>query len=214
MLITRIIITTSLVGLAALSLGQNLVVNPDFSAGFSGFASDYEYAPAGNTAEGQFTVRSDPQNWNGEFAPTGDHTTGTGNMLIVNGATDGSPAAWRETLTVSLGATYNFGVWVSTAVAGGPADLIVKVNGTQLGASFTAPEETGTWVSLTRQWNSGASTSALIEIVDTNLNRFPNDFYIDDVSFGAVPEPISLAGLGLGIYVLCLKRRSRITRSM
>jgi hypothetical protein len=31
-------------------------------------------------------------------------------------------------------------------------------------------------------WNSGASTTADIALFDTNVNPFPNDFYIDDIA--------------------------------
>src|SRR5688572_29956803 len=79
--------------------------NADFEAGNVGFVSDYQFADA-NSAEGQFTVRSDPQNWNGEFVNFGDHTAGAGNMLVVNGATSGSPAIWRQTTSVQTNTAY------------------------------------------------------------------------------------------------------------
>ena len=168
-----------------------LVTNGDFEAGNTGFTSEYSFAPGSNTTEGEYTVRSDPQNWNTAFAATPDHTSGTGNVLVVNGATSGNPFLWQQSVTVSPSTPYTFSAWISTAVAGGPADLTVQVNGTQLGSSFTAPAATGTWDNWLETWNSGASTLADIRIFNTDLSTFPNDFYVDDISF-FVPEPSTL----------------------
>src|SRR5689334_8995773 len=79
------------------------LVNGDFSAGNTGFQTEYAFVIFNGT-EGEYTVRSDPQNWNHSFAPTPDHTTGAGQMLIVNGATSGSPSFWEQRTAVSPGA--------------------------------------------------------------------------------------------------------------
>lgn len=42
------------------NLNAGFVINGDFEDGFTGFTSQYTYAPGGNSTEGQFTVRSDP----------------------------------------------------------------------------------------------------------------------------------------------------------
>jgi hypothetical protein len=68
----------------------SLITNGDFEARNSGFTSQYTFAPGGNSTEGEYTVRADPQHWNGAFNATPDHTAGTGNMLVVNGATSGN----------------------------------------------------------------------------------------------------------------------------
>jgi PEP-CTERM motif len=182
------------------------LVNGDFSAGNSGFQTEYNFVIFNGT-EGEYTVRSDPQNWNHSFAPTPDHTTGNGPMLIVNGATSGNPSFWEQTTAVIPGAVYDFSAWVSSAVADGPAELLVEINGTVIGPSFQAPLVTGTWEPLSQFWNSGPSNSATIRLINSNLSVYPNDFYVDDISLVAVPEPstmVILAGLALVIF----KRRS------
>ncbi len=176
----------------------DLLINGDFEAGDIGFTSEYVSEPI-NTDERQYTVRADPQNWNGVFAATPDHTSGTGKMLVVNGATDGDYFLWQQSVSVSPATQYTFSAWVSTAVAGGPAVLSLAVNGTQLGSPFTAPADPGTWDNWSISWSSGGATEADIRIFNLNLSEYPNDFYVDDISFSAVPEPSSFALLALSL---------------
>lgn len=162
--------------------------NADFEVGNLGFASDYQFADF-NSAEGQFTVRSDPQNWNGEFVNFGDHTTGAGKMLVVNGSTAGSPAIWRQTIAVQKHTAYRFQAWTGTAVAGGPANLVLRIDGVQIGPSFVLPDGTSSWVRWEQSWTSSTNALATFEIINANTSRFPNDFYIDDLGLlEALPE--------------------------
>jgi hypothetical protein len=163
--------------------------NADFEAGNIGFSSDYQFANL-NGAEGEYTVRSDPQNWNGEFVNFGDHTTGVGKMLVVNGATAGDPAVWRQTVSLDPNTSLRFQSWVGTAVAGGPANLVLKINAVQVGASYVLPDATGTWALWEQSWTSSAGAAYTFEIVNLNSSRKPNDFYLDDVSL--VPGLIQL----------------------
>jgi len=163
--------------------------NADFEAGNTGFVSDYQFAND-NSDEGQFTVRSDPQNWNLEFVNFGDHTTGAGKMLVLNGATSGNPAIWRETVSLDANTPFRFRAWVGTAVAGGPANLFLKVDGDQIGTSFVLPNEPGAWVQWEQPWTSSASAIHTFEIINANTSRFPNDFYIDDIEL--IKSPLEM----------------------
>lgn len=201
------ILAPSLLLLLVPAAQANLLTNGDFESGNSGFTSDYFYAPGGNTTEGQYTVRTDPQNWNGAYYAMPDHTTGTGNLLVVNGATSGTPTVWTETIGVTPNTLCDFSGFVSTAVSGGPADLVVLVNGVQLGGSTTAPADPMTWLGFSRIFATGTATSAKVEIVDLNTNRYPNDFYLDDLSLNAVPEPAPFAAVGLSAVAMLRRRR-------
>jgi hypothetical protein len=188
------------------SIASASFVNGDFSAGNTGFQSQYVFATFNGT-EGEYTVRSDPQNWNNSFAPTADHTSGDGPMLIVNGATSGNPYFWQQTLAVLPAVEYEFTVWVASAVPNGPADLIVEINGAPIGSSFQAPLITGAWEPMSRTWNSGANNEATIRLINSNLSVYPNDFYVNDISFVTVPEPSTLTII-TGLALLMCKRRS------
>ncbi len=181
-LMKMIILGTLLVvvGAGPCPVRSQIFTNADFEAGNLGFASDYQFADA-NSAEGQFTVRSDPQNWNQEFANFGDHTTGTGKMLVVNGATATNPAVWRQTSAIASNTAYRFQAWVGTAVAGGPANLLLLVNGVPAGPSFVLPDAPGSWVLWEQPWTSSAGGNYTFEIINANTSRFPNDFYLDDI---------------------------------
>jgi hypothetical protein len=191
-------------------LSADLVLNGDFESGNTAFTSQYTFAPGSNTTQGEYTVRSDPQNWNIAFAATPDHTSGAGNMLVVNGATSGDLFLWRQSVSVTTSTSYDFSAWVSTAVSGGPAVLTVEVNGIQLGSSFTAPDDPGSWSNWTVDWNSSSATTADIRIFNSNLSTFPNDFYVDDISFAvAVPEPSAFALGCLAASALLCRRFKR-----
>jgi len=197
--------------LASCHVASASIVNGDFSGGNSGFLTEYTFVIFNGT-EGEYTVRSDPQNWNNSFAPTPDHTSSDGPMLIVNGATSGNPYFWQQSIAVLPGVDYEFSAWVSSAVADGPAELLVDINGTGIGPSFQAPLVTGAWEPLSRVWNSGASNSATIRLINSNLSVYPNDFYVDDISFVTVPEPSTLM-IFAGVAFLMFKKRSILDHS-
>ena len=67
-----------------LSQGVNLLTNGDFSAGNTGFTSQYTYSPGNLLHEGTYTVDNNPHNDSIYGASFGDHTTGKGLMLIAN----------------------------------------------------------------------------------------------------------------------------------
>ena len=80
------------------------VINGDFELGNVGFTSAYTFiapAPNGNTAAAQYTITTDAFPWNPNFADFGDHTTGSGQYMVVNGA--GAPeTVWQNAAPVAL----------------------------------------------------------------------------------------------------------------
>ena len=77
-------LNTTTYTVTAKSTGLNLVTNGNFSAGNSGFNSEYTYTLFNNT-EGQYFVGPNPQSWNPAVQPCPDHSGSSGNMLMVNG---------------------------------------------------------------------------------------------------------------------------------
>ena len=174
--------TTAYVVSSQIPLG-NLIVNGDFSAGNTGFTSGYAYTPPPNSSQGQYWVSTNAQPWNGGMAPCGDHTTGTGNMLLVNGATTANVSVWCETINVIPNTDYAFSTWLATLTASNPAQLQFSINGALLGPVFTASITNCIWQQFYSTWNSGANTTASICVVNQNTIASGNDFALDDISF-------------------------------
>lgn len=169
---------------------NNLVVNGDFSAGATGFTSDYIPGTGGAfgllSNEGQYAVDTDPNLTHMNFASYGDHTSGTGNMMVVNGSGIANTNVWCQTIAVTPNTDYNFSSWFSTCVSSSPAILQFAINGTQLGTPATAPFATGVWAPFNATWNSGTSTSATICITNQNIATSGNDFALDDIEFRGI----------------------------
>ena len=165
--------------------GTELVVNGDFSSGNTGFTSSYIYTPPPNTSEGQYWVATAPQvsSWNGGMTSNGDHTTGSGNLMIVNGAGTANSNVWCESISVNPNTNYLFSTWVSSLDVSNPALLQFSINGAALGNIFSAPSSVDTWSQFASSFNSGTNTTANICIVNQNTNTSGNDFALDDISF-------------------------------
>lgn len=162
----------------------SLVKNGSFSSGNTQFTSGYSYCTAANCLypEGYYSVGTNANYYHGNFVGR-DHTTGTGNFIIVNGTGVPNTIVWSQNITVKPSTSYNFAAWVMTLVASSPAKLQFQINGTTIGSVFDAPTATQTWQSFANTWTSGASTTATITILNQNTTLAGNDFGIDDISF-------------------------------
>lgn len=196
---------------------SSLVVNGDFSAGNSGFTSDYGFITNNNCyPETSYDIVINPNNCHNLWASFGDHTTGTGNMMAVNGATSSNLNIWSENVTVTPNTQYNFSAWVASSYPVSPAALDFSINGQQLGGDFTASTTTGLWQEFTGTWNSGASSAANLTIVDKNTDAYGNDFALDDIAMSeatATPEPAYFVVTGIGLAAMLMLRRRKAATS-
>lgn len=89
---------------------SNMIVNGDFEAGTTGLNTDYKPGLGGG---GSYFVTQNPNNNDPSsfYAPIGDHTTGTGNMLGVDRSYSGNDRMWYQNVDVKAGFTYDFSVW-------------------------------------------------------------------------------------------------------
>ena len=186
---------------------QSLIVNGNFSSGNTGFGSDYTYTSewgglGQDSVAGKYAINTQSSYVNGGHwgSDNGqvDHTSGTGNFMIVNGATNSNKRVWYQTVNVSANTTYLLSFWASNLsyTAYGiqaPAKLKVTINGTTVVDGYQLLHEgytSGfysygiyTWEYISAQWNSGSSTTATIAIYDLTTSPNSNDFGIDDISF-------------------------------
>ncbi|MEO8416431.1 MAG: PKD domain-containing protein, partial [Ginsengibacter sp.] len=165
--------------------GNNVINNGNFTNGNTGFTSEYSYGNP-NITEGQYFVGASPQAWNASLSNCGDHTTGNGNMLLVNGAPTPNVNVWQETVTVIPNTNYAFSTWIQALYPPNPAELSFSTNGSNLGNLITASLPTCTWTQFYTTWNSGNNASATISIVNKNTFVQGNDFALDDISFAPV----------------------------
>ncbi len=201
----------------------DLVINGDFSAGNSGFTSSYAYTALIN-GDTQYTIGTNPSTVSifGDWASFGDHTTGTGNMMIVNGASSPDVNLWSETFAVTANTTYLFSYWGATVNTNTGSATVLQgyINGSATGPALTFPQQYGVWSQEMVSWSSGSNTSVTLSLIDLNTSGGYNDFAVDDISFTAmpsvVPEPSSivLCGIaGLMGLVQARKLHKRVTRS-
>lgn len=180
--------------------GANVVTNGNFSSGNSGFTSEYTYRYVGQnglgnpccgvlSAEGTYAVNTNPRNVHTNFSSFGDHTSGSGQMFIVNGSPTNNVIAWTQNIPVIANTDYVFSVWVTSASPANPAQLQFSINGNQLGTTIIpAGTADGTWQYFTTTWNSGnvSGNNIPIALVNKNTVANGNDFAIDDIVFAPV----------------------------
>jgi len=193
---------------AVYNVSTELVTNGDFSAGNTGFThSTYGYRAdvAGNTElnpEGLYGVGPDPQAFHSNFWGR-DHTTGSGNFMIVNGFPGSpQPVVWSTTVAVVPGVSYYFSAWaLSLNTAGNYAILQFRVNNTLVGTTAPLPARPQNnnppynWIQFYGTWTAPAGVfSVPIEIVDFQTAAAGNDFGLDDISFATLaPLPATIA---------------------
>lgn len=174
----------------------NLIPNGDFEQGNTNFGSDYAYAATTNTVEGQYTVGTNAQTWNGALVTAGDHTSGSSQMFIGNGKATPDRVWFTGTIAVQPSTSYYFEAFVMnlccTQQSGigdgvnpvGPSVLSFYANGQLLGTRTSS--KLGVWEGLTTSWNSGSSTTVDLKLVNSNTVALGNDFAVDDVYLGTV----------------------------
>ncbi|MBC7642292.1 MAG: SprB repeat-containing protein, partial [Flavobacterium sp.] len=170
---------------------QQLLFNGDFTLGNIGFTSDYLYINPTNTTAAQtaYGVVTNPNSWESTFTTCGDHTTGTGRMMVVDGSTGnaGNNKLWSQTIPVNAGQNYTFSYWIQTVALIIPANIETLINGVSIGFQLAPAVITcGSWTQFTYTWNSGTATSAQIVLYDRVTVGTGNDFALDDLSFTTI----------------------------
>jgi gliding motility-associated-like protein len=186
--------------------GIELVSNGDFSQGNTSFSSSYNYfnqTPPPDMGEGLYAVVPIPNDIHNGFASCPDHTTGTGNQMVINGATQTNVTLWCQTINVTPNTDYLFSTWVQSVSTGNPAVLQFSINGGNLGTTFSPPLATCQWAEFFTTWNSGANTTASICIVNQNTSFGGNDFSLDDISFMACNPIVPLDASVLYADAVC-----------
>ncbi len=180
--------TTRTYYLVTMDYTDNLVINPGYELGNTGFITGYTYCDGINClsplGDNGYSVGTDANYFHSYFTGN-DHTTGSGNFMIINGAQP-SLMVWQQTIPVKTFTKYAFGVWISTMISLRPAQIQFSINGAQIGTIINAPVYANKWEQVFATWNSGSATSATIKIVDILPVLEGNDFGLDDLFFGEI----------------------------
>lgn len=173
----------------------NLVVNGDFESGLTGFTTDYTLA-TGDTDEGEYTLGTNAQDALPEFYNLNEHTSGSGNMLIVNGNTVDGNVIYSTTVDVIDGKTYNFSAWATSIFRANAPYIQFYVNGTAL--STVSLDLLPRWTRFNTFWTADFTGSVDIEIINRNTTDGGNDIALDDIVFG----PIAICQNSVNITVV------------
>jgi len=174
-------VTTAYVVTSYTVLDTNLILNGDFEMGNTGFSSAYTYNPISVWNEATYAINANPTAVHANFASCDDHTTGNGQMMIVNGAAAPNTNVWCKTVPVTPNTDYAFSTWLASTISASPAILQFSINNVVLGVPFGASPTLCIWQQFYEVWNSGASTTATICIVNQNTAQSGNDFLLDDL---------------------------------
>ncbi len=181
------------------------VVNGTFSAGNTGFSSDYSYRVVSDPPHvSQYGVTTSSFAWTQFWGNLpGDHTTGTGQFLIADIGPDLTDNIWSQTVAVAPGVDYTISAWLAKWSDFAGAGINVYINDALV--STWGPATTATWTQHSGAWNSGASASATISLRAMSFFQPGDDIAIDDISF--VPAPGAAALMALGAVVAGRRRR-------
>ena len=195
---------------------QNLLNNGNFETGtvigfFSNGAGYVRLTPpfSGNTNSGNWALVTNPQLINtASFVSVGDHTTGTGIMMAIDGNTTGGQQNFWEAgnggggvCGLTIGATYTFSYWIRSIygpVSGTPTPAIIGVDilnansVTLVSGSLTAPPTANGWQQVVFTFKPNGSC-VNIKLYNNNTSFDGNDFAVDDFSVTAAPLPLSLS---------------------
>lgn len=141
---------------------------------------------------GKYKIGKCPRDYHPLFSTIRDHTTGAGNMLMINGSTEGDKIAWRTTVTnIKAGKTYAFSAWGSAIGRENPAKFHFTINGKTLGEDHSLKNieelSEGCWEQIYELWVADRN-KAEIALVNLQTQGNGNDFALDDISFAAMEK--------------------------
>ncbi|HTY86705.1 MAG TPA: hypothetical protein VMB80_04510 [Candidatus Acidoferrum sp.] len=193
------------------AFAQNLLLNGDFSAGNSGFSTDYFFISSSQSqTPDTFGIRTNSQDFNPAYTLFVDHTTGAGLMALFDGYPTSDKVAWSETVNISPGMDYLFSGWAASADPFNPATLRFLINGSPSSADLSLPASAGVWTNFAVAWNSGTNLTATLAIVDLSTVSYGNDFALDDLAFVSLQPVLAIRQTGAKAFELSWKTQTNI----
>ncbi len=164
------------------SVSSALATNGDFSQGNTGFTTQYVYNATSIWNEGTYAVGPNPNAVHPNFGTWGDHTTGTGNYMLVNGSATTSRNLWSQSISFPPNTSITMELWTLTFVTP-PGSIQLQVNGSNIGQTFTTPNTSGIWQRTQRTFVSPANGNTNVTLRTISSAVAGNDFGLDDIRF-------------------------------
>ena len=163
----------------------NLITNGNFNAGNTGFTTDYVQSATSPAiaADGNYLVANTSNNAAPLAADCKDHTTATGNMLLVRSNNITEAIIWKQNINIEPNTNYEFSTWVQSFLPAGNAKLQLSINGNPVGDTIKALASNCLWIKYSCVWNSGNTSSAAVSITNKNGVNTNDYFALDDISF-------------------------------
>ena len=195
--------------------GQNYLFNGHFEfggpgVGFNVSGQGYTYVTppySGTTQAGDFAVTSNAFPLNTTyFLPFSDHTSGMGNMLVVDGVNiGGGQSFWQAgnngggVCGLSVGNPYVLSYWLraaSSSVTGIGTQPDIKANfnnasNIQALTPTLVPLPSAGWQAYAIQFEP-TNSCVNISLYDDNISVMGNDFAIDDIAVMPLGDPLTL----------------------
>lgn len=172
----------------------NLIENGDFEQGQTSILTDYTYIKKIDQP-GDYSLVKNPNEGrsNTVYTTIGDHTTGSGSMIIADGDT-GTKKVLRYKIPVSKDLEYHFTIWVANihkklVTPGADTSdnkmprLQFSINKQSIGV-YNFPFDS-LWHPFTAIWKATHNDSIVLEIEDLQKTLKANDFALDDADFYA-----------------------------
>jgi hypothetical protein len=110
--------------------GKNLILNGDFEEGCRYFFSSLNYSTQ-EVMPGNYTVTKNASKHNLAFASIPDHTSGSGNYLIIDASPDENSKSWCSKIKIEPQSEYLFSLFacnINTHYSK-PANIALMING-------------------------------------------------------------------------------------
>lgn len=159
---------------------DNLLANPSFEEGETGFTSEYESA---STKSGGYLISTLGTDLFEEAKPCSDRTSGFGQMLMAKISDDQDLSIWCQEIAVKPNTDYHFRGYATGLRTNLPPVLVLKING-EIVSSGTLGSFACSWQEINGDWKSGPDGVAniCIHVSPEDIGK-STDFAIDDLGF-------------------------------
>jgi len=160
----------------------NLIRNPFFDDGLSGFYSDYKKNETKDWFAGSIYCTTQPSNLHNNYRLCLDSLFDTrGNLLVVDGAQNRKMVVWQQKIKTETQNTYLLSLFFATLMQHNPAQLEISINNVRLPKPFDYRYQHCRGSIYSCIWFSGQSSEADIKIRCYTTELMGNDFVLDDI---------------------------------